>query len=275
MLSKLLKYELKATARWFLPMYAGVFALALINRLLLFFQPYLNHNMLLSRFYELINGLTILGYILVIFATFALTFFIMLQRFYKNLLGDEGYLMFTLPVSSSQLVISKLITSCLWTIATIVVTLSSVFILLVNEDLFTILNWLFKEITRVIMTYEGMQATLICIELIVLMLFSLIQGILMMYTALALGGTRSGHKILYSFGFYMLINFALQVITSIVIFVGGMILDNDFIAAISSNIPPYVIIHFLMLSSIIIAIIFSVVEFIVTNYVLSKKLNLE
>ncbi len=275
MLSKLLKYELKATARWFLPMYAGVFALALINRLLLLFQPYLNHNMLLSRFYELINGLTILGYILVIFATFALTFFIMLHRFYKNLLGDEGYLMFTLPVSSSQLVISKLITSCLWTIATIVVTLSSIFILLVNEDLFSILNWFFKEITRVIMTYEGIQATLICIELIVLMLCSLIQGILMMYTALALGGTRSGHKILYSFGFYMLINFAMQVITSIVIFVGGMILDNDFIAAVSSNIPPYVIIHFLMLSSIIIAIIFSVVEFIVTNYVLSKKLNLE
>ena len=35
-------------------------------------------------------------------AAFVLTLIIQIQRFSKNLLGDEGYLMFTLPASVSQ-----------------------------------------------------------------------------------------------------------------------------------------------------------------------------
>ena len=38
----------------------------------------------------------------------------MVYRFYKNLMTDEGYLMFTLPVSRSQLIWSKLIVSMAW-----------------------------------------------------------------------------------------------------------------------------------------------------------------
>lgn len=34
---------------------------------------------------------------------------ILIQRFYKNLLGSEGYLMFTLPVTVSQHLFSKTI----------------------------------------------------------------------------------------------------------------------------------------------------------------------
>ena len=42
----------------------------------------------------------------------------MLQRFYQNLLGTRGYIMFTLPASVHQQVWSKLIVSAVWFIAT-------------------------------------------------------------------------------------------------------------------------------------------------------------
>ena len=45
----------------------------------------------------------------------------LIQRFYKNLLRDEGYLMLTLPASVHQQVWSKLIVSSVWFIITGVV----------------------------------------------------------------------------------------------------------------------------------------------------------
>ena len=50
-------------------------------------------------------------YLSVIFAIAVLCFVSTVQRFYKNLLGREGYLMHTLPVTETQLILSKLITS--------------------------------------------------------------------------------------------------------------------------------------------------------------------
>ena len=41
------------------------------------------------------------------------------RRFYSNLLGREGYLMHTLPVTETQLVTSKLISSTVWSLCSI------------------------------------------------------------------------------------------------------------------------------------------------------------
>lgn len=46
-------------------------------------------------------------------AAFVLTLIIQIQRFSKNLLGDEGYLMFTLPASVSQHITAKLVVAVL------------------------------------------------------------------------------------------------------------------------------------------------------------------
>lgn len=48
-----------------------------------------------------------------------------IQRFTRNLLGREGYLMHTLPVSNAQLILAKLIPSIVWVLCSIVVVLLS------------------------------------------------------------------------------------------------------------------------------------------------------
>nr|MBP9921366.1 ABC transporter permease [Proteiniclasticum sp.] len=55
-----------------------------------------------------------------------MTFILIVTRFDRNLLGDEGYLMFTLPAKTSTLITAKLLTAILWLFGTFLVFLLSI-----------------------------------------------------------------------------------------------------------------------------------------------------
>ena len=96
MLIKLLKHEFRATARIMGPLYLILLAVALGFN----FSARLmdTSNVVLN----VLAALVILAYVAAIIGVFIVSFILMLQRFYKNLLGDEGYIMFTLPASVHQ-----------------------------------------------------------------------------------------------------------------------------------------------------------------------------
>lgn len=80
---KLLKYEWKACARICLPLYGAMLLMSIINAL-----------MTTDRAQDIMNGiptaiLAMLFFALLV-AVFVVTAVILIQRFYKNLLGDEG-----------------------------------------------------------------------------------------------------------------------------------------------------------------------------------------
>ena len=71
--------------------------------------------------------------------TFVLVLAALIQavlRFRSNLLGDEGYVMFTLPVSTHQLVWAKLITSVVWFLGAAVIDVLALLALVVNLGMF-------------------------------------------------------------------------------------------------------------------------------------------
>ena len=111
MLKKLLKYEFKATART----YGGMY-LALLAASVLFGGSVWRWNSTNSDAYSTLVGLLSLVYTAVIIGTVVVTIMTIVQRFYRNLLGREGYLMHTLPVTETQLVTSKLISSTVWSL---------------------------------------------------------------------------------------------------------------------------------------------------------------
>ena len=114
MLKKLLKYEFKATART----YGGMY-LALLAASVLFGGSVWRWNSTNSDAYSTLVGLLSLVYTAVIIGTVVVTIMTIVQRFYRNLLGREGYLMHTLPVTETQLVTSKLISSAVWSLCSI------------------------------------------------------------------------------------------------------------------------------------------------------------
>ena len=99
---KLLKYEWKACARTCLPLYGVLILMSLISRILYVIPK----NASLDFMLPAISSMLYMG---VMMAAFVVTAVILIQRFYKNLLGSEGYLMFTLPVTVSQHLLSKTI----------------------------------------------------------------------------------------------------------------------------------------------------------------------
>ena len=61
-------------------------------------------------------------------------------------MADEGYVMFTLPVSTHTLVWSKLIVSAVWFLGAVVVDVLSLLALVANVEMFWELGRVFQEI---------------------------------------------------------------------------------------------------------------------------------
>ena len=78
-------------------------------------------------------------------AVFIVTFFVIIQRFYKNLLGDEGYLMNTFPVTTITNITSKLSIATFWNIVSGFVAVFSIIIMAFNPDAF---SSFFRELFR-------------------------------------------------------------------------------------------------------------------------------
>lgn len=124
MLSKLLKYEFRATGRIMLPVYALLLVTAGGTSVTGSLMGRYPESTVLSIFRTLFMTL----FAFTTFGVLLLTLVLMVYRFYKNLMTDEGYLMFTLPVTTGQLIWSKMIVSAVWLLATAAMDVLSMFI---------------------------------------------------------------------------------------------------------------------------------------------------
>ncbi|MEG1255765.1 ABC transporter permease [Clostridium sp.] len=256
MLRKLMKYEFKATGRIMLPLYAALLGFTIINKL--FIGTNLDKvNM------DFLGGIpaiiTMLGYTATMIAIFVGTLFITVQRFYKNLFGDEGYLMNTIPVKSSQNIVNKLIVSIVWTIISAIVAAISIFIMAYDPD---VLKQIIRELRNV---YSEIGSNIIgIIEFIILGIVSLAHQIMMLYAALSIGQLFKSKKLLGAFAGFMIISIVQQAIVGI----GATILFSN---ANYVNISP----QYALLCVIIASLFFFTILFYITNYILKNKLNLE
>lgn len=270
MLSKLLKYEIKATARLFLPLYLTVVIFAVIN---LFFLTAPNAGGHSFSFYNLAMGISMFVFVTLMVGLVVMTLFVLIQRFYKNLLGDEGYLMFTLPVKSWSHILCKLITAMLWTMASGLVAFGA--ILLVSSDEINIgefFSRIFAVISGTIQEF-GVYFYLFTLEGIILGLLIIASTILAVFAAIALGQLFNKHKLLASFGMYI----ALQIASQIVLFLISVTVFNlgIFRAESAFFMPSAMLVNGIMLAAILYFGVFTAAYFYLTNYILKRKLNLE
>ena len=120
MFGKLLKYDFRSMLKQFAFIWPAALVLAVINRFTL------NGLDSSSAVGETTAGITMLVYVAILVAMFAVTMIFVIQRFFKGLLGDEGYLMHTLPVRPWELIGSKLLCAVATTLLSIVVAICSI-----------------------------------------------------------------------------------------------------------------------------------------------------
>lgn len=261
MLGKLLKYEFKATTRTILPAYLLIAFFTVAGRIAIK-NPTIN-----SLLNGSIAGVLMLFYVLAIIMIVALTFFMILQRFYTNLLRDEGYLTHTLPVSVDHHIWTKTITAFVWTvISTIVVTVSLFGLLAEAEDIRILITGM-QEVIRAYNEICTIPLPLLIAELVILALISLLSALLNLYAAMGIGQFFNRHKILGSVLAYMGLSFIFSIAFGVFAAVAGVWFDN----LAGREYIIHVVLGILSAGVVVQGVLY----YFITRYCLGKRLNLE
>jgi hypothetical protein len=272
MLGKLLKYEFKITGRTLLPIYGALLAITLLVKFV-----YTPHSiiMLPDGGASILYAVIYLAYGCIISATGIVTVVLLIQRFYKNLLRDEGYLMNTLPVSVSKNIAAKLITATFWSVMALLAGSLSVLLIAANwQDIPEILSDLSVAI-RNISDEVGLHWLLYCLEILLLTLVAIGTSILGVYLALAIGHMANSHKISCSVAAYIGLSVVSSAIDNSVI---NLLIHSDRLSSLfrslvgTSEIAAW---HIAILSFLAFALIFFIAYFLLTSYVMKRHLNLE
>ena len=268
MLGKLLKYELKATSRVFIPLYIAILVVSIVNGL--------------SLNLEILNiqGLATIVLMCLFISLFVITIVVTIQRFNKNLLKDEGYLMFTLPVSSKHLVLSKYLTSLIWTFLSFVVAfLSFTIIFMIPTYKYFDFSYFINEFNLLFSNMLNLNILGQFLKIILLMIISYTIFIFNVYLALSVGQLPIFNRFrnVSSFIGFLVINLLISYAKNIVsLFVNDASVNIEAIDNINYAINSVTSIVSKDLNiAIVINIIIILVLFFATTYILDKKLNLE
>lgn len=201
MLGKLMKHEILSSYRKFLPIYAGVIILTLLTS----FSYSLENVSAAATFVGLL--FTLVG------ITMLFTLYTIIINLGQRVFGKPGYLLFTTPATTLEIMVSKVLINLLWFIVSIVVSLfaTSLFILSAfRQNIFEILKQLIEIlINSPYETFTVVTAGLVYALYIVGMLFFLFALLNMIY--------KGEKKILIGILLYFAINQVAGLISSIFI----------------------------------------------------------
>lgn len=268
MTGKLMKYELRSMLRTFLPLWGVLLVVAFLNRF----------TLQAGSFARALHGvpatLLMVIYVIGIMAIAVVAFVFMIQRFYNGLLKDEGYLMFTLPVKTSQLIWAKCLSAAILVFATSLVCVLSVFLMVLNSDVIRELSREFTEIARNLPEYReitslGAQCVLLGL---VSSFVSAIAFIMQAYLAMALGQLANKHRAAWSVLAFVGISVVLSTL-------GITSLSNNFFGALSSpalESMTYSRLLWAVFGSIIVTqLVETAIFYFPAEWILRKRLNLE
>lgn len=283
MLRKLLKYEMMSTGRIFGICYIGVLVTAVLFRLLgALAWDYGGDFSTVQGFLAIPNiaaGLSMMMYVVMVVAVIVVTIIFILQRFYKNLLTGEGYLMHTLPVTAAQHIWSKLIAAVIWTILSSIVVVLSVCVLSMTGELLAAFIEEWREFLAVFRIYFGIPFSLIALECVVVLVVSIAVSILEVYLAIMLGHQAAKHKIAMAVVAYVGISVVLNIIFSIglnllLVSAYGLHL-MDWLGRIAENMTPMQWLQVMLLGSLVLNLIMGIVFYVITERLMRRNLNLE
>ena len=274
MLGKLIKYEFKSTSRimWFL--YAGLIVIAGLIGIVIRFGV-MNGDMYSmglfsygasdegNKFLQIALTSLAIIYVLLMYAVAIMTTVMIILRFYKNVLGEEGYLTHTLPVSTGSIIWSKFIVAVIWMLIALASAIVSAFVLGLTS------GWLVEIIKQVSLSeiFDALRE-LFCFNVFLFLLYvvsTVFSGILMYYLSMAIGNLANKNKFLFAVLAYIGISIGLTIVLTIIGVTGGGLISvwlED--ATFRSFIIPAIIFQFILGAGC----------YVGTHYILKNKLNL-
>ena len=230
MLKKLFKHDFRALSRTLFPLQIGILGGGLVATLLSALSIRLSDASWASTSgSNLLKGLlmavSVTSAVLIgvaIMASLIVTLIFICYHFYRSFLSDEGYLTFTLPVKTSDLIWSKLFAGMLWMLINCVVVMIALLIYsvfgtttntLVNTEVLQAFRMFFTEVLP--QAAEYVSIPLMIVECVVISIIGLAAQLLQIYFAIIVGGqVAKKHRILAAIGMYLLINMGVGIIST-------------------------------------------------------------
>ena len=262
MLGKLMKYEWKATWKFILIANLMITVMTIMANVTvkLDFFSYEQPNVI-----QFIAIMVMMTYILSMFAMIIGVAIFLVYRFYTSTYSDQGYLLHTLPVDKHHIIIAKVLVCALWIIlCEFIMYLSVIILVAANGEVFETLKDGMDSIISITISETATVRGFAVVMSLVAFLFSLFAKLLKVTACISLGQLSANHKLLVSILYYFGIYIVQQILGVIYL---------AFIAAINKNNSFYDMYGWE--SMLVSGIVYSVVFYLITWYVMDKKLNLE
>ena len=239
----LVRYEFKNVNKWFLALYAAVLSLSVIIGI--------QGSSLSSTYYQ-DKGVVMLVFLSLVFGGLVITLSIstlilIIQRFKGSVYDRRGYLTLPLPVSEHQILSAKLLGAFVWSLASTVVFLFSLYIIIsmIQPDAFlsSFAEYMLKNYT------DDFWLALISY------IFNTLAGILCIYLSISIGQLFNEYRTALAVVAYIAIQIVLGFVTL------NLRIDLDYNWALSFEIFK--------------DLILSVGFYLGTYYILKNKVNLQ
>ena len=239
----LVRYEFKNVNKWFLALYVAVLSLSVIIGI--------QGSSLSSTYYQ-DKGVVMLVFLSLVFGGLVITLSIstlilIIQRFKGSVYDRRGYLTLTLPVSEHQILSAKLLGAFVWSLASTVVFLFSLYIIIsmIQPDAFlsSFAEYMLKNYT------DNFWLALISY------IFNTLAGILCIYLSISIGQLFNEYRTALAVVAYIAIQIVLGFITL------NLRIDFDY--------------NWVLSFEIFKDLILSVGFYLGTYYILKNKVNLQ
>lgn len=269
MLGTLMKYEFKAVGRLLLPLYGAWLVAAILLGLSLRGDGTAEASAMFTT-------LTAVIYAVFTISAVVITAIILIQRFYKNLLGNEGYLMFALPVSTGKHLANKIISAAVWITIGILVAVLTAFSIAISiegfQAIFDEAQFFIGEVQ--ILVGQQPSSLLVILEVLVLVLLGSVELAAEVYAAIAIGHQWSNHRVLGAIAGYIGISIVESIFGSLLM----MLLDTGLFDGITSayyELAPLTQMHVMMLLLLLATAVMTAIYWFISWILLDRRLNLE
>lgn len=214
-------------------------------------------------------------YYMIILMSWAVQILVLI-RFYTTTVGDRGYLTWTLPAKTGQILWSKLIGGQIWQFVVIVAMLVMIVFFysgnhwMYAEEVWSELGWIAEGIME---TFDIAYLLPIFIGIVDVAIWAFVPMI-MLYMCMAIGQLFGKWRLLASFGCYFGIVLLLQIL-----YVVGLIVFSISIEALDfdmlENLEAVPAICLVLMGVGVVGVAIFAIFFAITNAIFKNKLNLE
>ena len=206
MFGKLLKYEFKSTAKWYLLITLIALGLSVLTGIIAGSSSTTIRSWDLDTMQMVAGtiGILIFGGVIGLYLS---NYYIIIRRFYSNLYGREGYLTWTLPASPHAIILSKFV-------GALVASLYCLFLLFLSGFI-TILVMgavIGQDLSPVFSIIAEAFSHSIAYWIIVWWIFTTASGIFLFYVSIALGQLFQNRRGLKAILFFFLLCIVLSII---------------------------------------------------------------